>query len=46
MDNLEYMQLDLADMNSIKSFSKKFQRLNNRLDILLNNAGLGMPFQL
>lgn len=32
--------LDLADLNSVKSFSDQYQKEFNRLDILVNNAGL------
>jgi len=34
------MQLDLMDLASIKSFAAKFKEKYNKLDILLNNAGI------
>lgn len=37
---LKYINLDLADLNSIIEFSKKFKSQFNRLDVLCNNAGV------
>lgn len=37
------MQLDLMDLSSIKSFATRFKENYNRLDILLNNAGIMIP---
>lgn len=37
---LEVMQLDLMDFASIKSFADKFKGKYDRLDVLLNNAGI------
>jgi len=34
------MQLDLMDFESIESFSENFLKKYNRLDVLLNNAGI------
>jgi NAD(P)-dependent dehydrogenase (short-subunit alcohol dehydrogenase family) len=34
------MQLDLMDLASIKSFASKFKVKYNKLDVLLNNAGI------
>lgn len=41
--NVHFMQLDLADLASIREFSKKFHEVEVRLDILVNNAGLLSP---
>ncbi|XP_018604205.1 dehydrogenase/reductase SDR family member 13-like [Scleropages formosus] len=35
-----YMQLDLASLQSVRSFAKTFLKQESRLDILINNAGL------
>jgi NAD(P)-dependent dehydrogenase (short-subunit alcohol dehydrogenase family) len=37
---IHVMKLDLADLSSIKSFTEEFRSKNDRLDILLNNAGI------
>ena len=45
--NITVMQLDLMDFASISSFVKVFKEKYNRLDILLNNAGIMMtPYSL
>lgn len=38
--NIEIMQVDLASFTSIKAFAASFLKNNERLDILINNAGL------
>jgi len=37
---LEIMELDLADLTSVKGFAENFRKKYNRLDLLINNAGL------
>lgn len=38
--NIEVMQLDLMDFESIKNFTDNFSKKYSRLDVLLNNAGI------
>ncbi|XP_035529225.1 dehydrogenase/reductase SDR family member 13-like [Morone saxatilis] len=35
-----FMQLDLASLQSVRSFAENFLRSESRLDLLINNAGL------
>jgi NAD(P)-dependent dehydrogenase (short-subunit alcohol dehydrogenase family) len=37
---IKVMQLDLADLASVRAFAKEFQENHNSLEILLNNAGV------
>ncbi len=37
---IEVMQLDLMDFSSIQIFAESFKQKYNRLDVLLNNAGI------
>ena len=41
-DKVFFLQLDLASMESIRKFSKKFHELESHLHILINNAGVMM----
>jgi NAD(P)-dependent dehydrogenase (short-subunit alcohol dehydrogenase family) len=38
--HITLMRLDLSDMESIRSFAEEFLRRHDRLDILINNAGV------
>lgn len=43
-EKIHFLQLELASLDSVREFSKKFHSLENRLDILMNNAGVfGVP---
>lgn len=37
------MELDLMSLNSVKAFAKAFQEKHDRLDLLINNAGIMVP---
>ena len=37
------MPLDLMDLSSVRNFTDKFKENYNRLDVLLNNAGIMIP---
>jgi len=41
--DLELMQMDLSDLNSIINFSTEFKNKYSKLDVLINNAGVMMP---
>ncbi len=41
--NIKLYQLDLADLDNIRYFAKKFINENDRLDVLINNAGVMIP---
>jgi retinol dehydrogenase 14 len=38
-DSVHLLVLDLASLDSIREFARKFHELENRLDILICNAG-------
>lgn len=40
--NVHYYHLELSDQESIRKFAKKFLEEEPRLDILINNAGIGI----
>jgi NAD(P)-dependent dehydrogenase (short-subunit alcohol dehydrogenase family) len=40
---LETAELDLEDLDSIKNFASKFTLTHNKLDVLINNAGVMIP---
>lgn len=41
------MELDLADLNSVRNFAAKYKQNHSKLDILINNAGIMMvPYGL
>ena len=39
-NNVHFLQLDLASLDSVREFSRKFHELENQLHILINNAGI------
>ncbi|KAM0177650.1 hypothetical protein ACHAPC_008749 [Botrytis cinerea] len=41
VSRLKFLHLDLSDLNSVRSAAQKFAKQETRLDILLNNAGVG-----
>lgn len=40
---VEFIKLDLGDLDSVLEFSKVFKEKYDKIDILLNNAGVMMP---
>ncbi len=43
---VELMQLDLADLDSVRQFADNFKQRYSRLDLLVNNAGImAIPFR-
>lgn len=41
--DLDFMELDLASLASVRKFAEAFQAKYDRLDVLINNAGVMMP---
>ena len=41
--DIEVMKIDLSDLSSVKSFAEEFVNKYDKLDILINNAGVMMP---
>jgi NAD(P)-dependent dehydrogenase (short-subunit alcohol dehydrogenase family) len=41
--DVEVMQLDLANLESVRNFAVEFKNNFSRLDLLINNAGVMMP---
>ncbi len=41
--DITVMELDLANLESVRSFAAKFKENYSRLDLLINNAGVMMP---
>ncbi|TMW65989.1 hypothetical protein Poli38472_003754 [Pythium oligandrum] len=37
---VEFMKLDVSDLSSVKNFSEEFRKTHERLDLLINNAGI------
>ena len=41
--DVEYMNIDLADLDSVNAFVKEYKEKFDKLDILINNAGVMIP---
>jgi NAD(P)-dependent dehydrogenase (short-subunit alcohol dehydrogenase family) len=41
--NLVVMEVDLSSLTSVRAFAKNYQSKYDRLDVLINNAGVMMP---
>ena len=45
-DNVRVSQLDLADLSSVREFTDRFVSEHDRLDVLINNAGvMALPYR-
>lgn len=42
-EQLYFLKLDLSSLQSVRDFAQKFRELENRLDVLINNAGVLSP---
>ncbi|TMW65995.1 hypothetical protein Poli38472_003760 [Pythium oligandrum] len=38
--SVAFIKLDMADLSTVKSFADEFRKTHNRLDLLINNAGV------
>ncbi|GMF26461.1 unnamed protein product [Phytophthora lilii] len=38
--SVEYMQVDVSDLSSVKKFAEEFKKTHDRLDLHINNAGV------
>ncbi|EEY55159.1 retinol dehydrogenase, putative [Phytophthora infestans T30-4] len=38
--SVQFLQLDVSDLKSVREFAKSFKRGHDRLDLLINNAGV------
>ena len=44
--SVSFMQLDLANLASVRSFAEQFAKQHNQLDLLVNNAGvMAIPYR-
>ncbi len=41
--DVEVMKIDLSDLTSVKSFAEEYKNKYNKLDLLINNAGVMIP---
>src|SRR6187200_1846242 len=44
LTNVEFIQLDVTDINSIKSARQRLEAKTKKLDVLINNAGISGGF--
>ena len=41
--HLELLKLDLIDLENVRTFAQNFKKHHDKLDVLINNAGIMMP---